>query len=127
MRQTWAKVTKERYNVSVYFAIALNANEDINSELQSEANKHQDIIQFGFIDAYYNLTLKVVSILRWVSRKCPKVKYALKSDDDVIVNIDLLNRTLDQFKPGYTGYRSVDEVRRNTGIRQHIPPTILPE
>ena len=68
VRKTWAKVAKDRYNVSTYFVTALSANEDINNEIQSEARKHFDVIQLDFIDAYYNLTLKNVALLRWVSR-----------------------------------------------------------
>ena len=120
VRKTWASVAKERYNVSTYFAIALNANESVNSELQSEAEQHMDMIQFSFIDDYYNLTLKNVALLRWVYNKCRHLKYILKTDDDVIVNIDLLNRTLDQFKPGYTGHRSQEVVRSDVGHKQHI-------
>ena len=68
VRKTWAKVAKDRYNVSTYFVTALSANEDINNEIQSEARKHFDVIQLDFIDAYFNLTLKNVALLRWVSR-----------------------------------------------------------
>ena len=122
VRQTWAKVAKEQYNVSVYFAIALSTDENINTHIKSEANNHSDIIQFSFIDDYYNLSLKVVSIFRWVSLKCPKLKYVLKSDDDAIVNIELLNRTLDQFESGIHGGGSmvIEKVPR-TGHKNKVP------
>ena len=126
VRKTWAKLAKEQYNISTYFAIALNANEDINYEIQVEADKHQDIIQFSFIDAYYNLTLKSVSILRWVSRKCRHLKYMLKADSDVIINIELLDLTLDQFKSGCTGRGDVEKPHR-TNHKNSVPVKYFPK
>ena len=67
-----------------------------------------------------------MALLRWVSRKCPHLKYILKTDDDVIVNIELLNRTLHQFKPGYTGHSAREMVNRDTTFKQHIPKQYYP-
>ena len=56
-----------------------------------------------FIDHYYNLTLKSLSILHWAQNKCKNSKLIVKTDDDVIVNINLILDNLDQFKSGITG------------------------
>ena len=129
VRKTWAKVAKDEYNISTYFAIAKNLNDSVNSEIQSEASNHSDIIQFSFIDDYYNLTLKNVALLRWVSRKCSHLKYILKTDDDVIVNINLLNQTLDQFKSGYTGYmtKHVPRADHDINFKNYIPKEYFPK
>ena len=70
LRNAWIRQLKDR-NVSFYFLIGLNSDPLVNRELRSEADKYSDLIQFGFIDHYYNLTLKSISMLRWIQSKCP--------------------------------------------------------
>ena len=102
LRSLWVNELKD-LNVSVYFVVAMNRNDTINEELEKEAKTYQDLIQFGFIDAYYNLTLKTIAILRWVNKKCLNSSYILKTDDDVIVNTQMLLKKLTQFKNGISG------------------------
>ena len=102
--------------------LGVNAtSQTFNDDIQSEAREHSDIIQFNFIDAYHNLTLKSISILRWVSHKCPHLKYVLKADDDIILNVKLLNRTLDQFESGIHGFGREIEKPIRTNNKNAIP------
>ena len=102
LRKTWVKTAKN-LNISVYFAFGLNGNLSVDQRLKEEAEEYKDIIQFAFIDNYYNITLKAISILRWIDRKCSDVKYVLKCDDDVMVNIELLIANLGSFSTGFNG------------------------
>ena len=102
VRNTWVSQMKE-LGISAYFAIALNPKQTVNEELKKESDRYQDIIQFQFIDAYYNLTLKAISILRWIDRKCQNSTHILKTDDDVIVNIPYILDKLSDLKPGFSG------------------------
>ena len=45
-----------------------------------------------FQDIYYNLTLKTVMGLKWSSIYCSQVKYVMKTDDDIFVNVPLLHQ-----------------------------------
>ena len=83
--------------------IGLNSDPLVNRELRSEADKYSDLIQFGFIDHYYNLTLKSISMLRWAKNNCPTIAYIVKSDDDVMINVENLMNKLNEFKSGITG------------------------
>ena len=103
LRNFWIRQLKGR-NVSVYFLIGLNSDPLVNQELRSEADKYSDLIQFGFIDHYYNLTLKSISMLRWIQSKCQTIAYTLKTDDDVMVNVKNLMNRLNEFKSGITGF-----------------------
>ena len=47
-------------------------------------------MQGHFIDNYFNLTLKTISMMKWISDYCYKVKYVLKVDDDMFVNMQNL-------------------------------------
>jgi hypothetical protein len=101
-RKTWV-AEAIKYNITVFFVFAETENNNTQRELEEESLKYNDIIQFGFIDNYYNLTLKQISVLRWVRRKCSDSKYILKADDDVLVNIDNLNKNLQFFENGIFG------------------------
>ena len=103
-RKTWVSEAKEN-NISVYFVIGLSENQTTNQLLREESNQYKDMIQMQLIDHYYNQTIKTVSILRWAQNKCNKSKLIIKSDDDIIINIDMLLHNLNVFKSGITGHK----------------------
>ena len=121
VRQTWAFEARTQFNISTYFVIALNINETINERLESEAKQHGDMIQFNFIDDYYNFTLKMVSILRWADRYCSGTKFVVKSDDDVIINAKRLTQMSDSFETGITGHVVKERPNRSHASKQCIP------
>jgi len=107
--------------------IAEPADDKTQFELQFEASKYGDMIQFGFRDAYYNLTLKTIAVLRWISINCLKSTYVMKADDDLIVNINLLLEKLTTFKSGITG-RVLTGLHPNRDVlnKQFVPESIYP-
>jgi beta-1,3-galactosyltransferase / beta-1,3-N-acetylglucosaminyltransferase len=52
-----------------------------------ESSRYNDIIQFDFIDDYFNNTLKTVSGLRWCKEFCIRSKFYVFVDDDFYVSI----------------------------------------
>ena len=75
------------------------ADARVQASIEKEAAVHGDILQEDYIDTYENLTLKSISMIRWVSQNCPNARYVAKIDDDTYVNIPLLIRSLqDQTK-----------------------------
>jgi hypothetical protein len=58
--------------ISVFFVIGEPHENKKHIDLESEALEYKDIIQFGFKDSYYNLTLKQIALIRWAYQKCPK-------------------------------------------------------
>ncbi|XP_011497062.1 PREDICTED: beta-1,3-galactosyltransferase 1-like isoform X2 [Ceratosolen solmsi marchali] len=77
-------------------------NDTLNSYAADENNLYNDIIQERFYDTYNNLTLKSVMLLKWVISNCDKVRYIMKTDDDMFVNIPTLIKTLRE-RPKSTG------------------------
>ncbi|CAL1683909.1 unnamed protein product [Lasius platythorax] len=55
--------------------------------LLDESRRFSDILQGDFLDTYRNLTLKHLMGLRWATNNCKCVKYIMKMDDDIVVNI----------------------------------------
>ncbi|KAL4217223.1 Beta-1 [Mactra antiquata] len=76
--------------IDYVFVLGRYENKTFDREIQQESDINKDIVKADFIDSYYNLTLKVLIGLKWVKTNCQGVKYVLKVDDDVFVNIPLL-------------------------------------
>ena len=58
------------------------ADARVQASIEKEAAVHGDILQEDYIDTYENLTLKSISMIRWVSQNCPNARYVAKIDDD---------------------------------------------
>ncbi|XP_029159700.1 beta-1,3-galactosyltransferase 5 [Nylanderia fulva] len=55
--------------------------------LLDESRRFGDILQGNFLDTYRNLTHKHLMGLRWAINNCEGVKYIMKMDDDIVVDI----------------------------------------
>lgn len=60
---------------------------DVQKLVELEADKFQDIIQFNFVDEYFNNTLKTINGMRWSKENCIRSKYFLFVDDDYYVSV----------------------------------------
>lgn len=68
---------------------------DLSHMIKFESDTHQDILLWNYRDTFFNLTLKEVLFLKWVSSSCANVQFIFKGDDDVFVNT---NQILDYLK-----------------------------
>ncbi|KAL4712251.1 hypothetical protein ACJJTC_011112 [Scirpophaga incertulas] len=84
---------------------------EVQSKIDEEVTKYGDVIQEGFIDSYNNLTLKSIMMLKWITNKCnDSVRYILKTDDDMYINVpslvmNLKNRSKEYDAQVSNGYR----------------------
>ncbi|XP_054837484.1 N-acetyllactosaminide beta-1,3-N-acetylglucosaminyltransferase 3 [Eublepharis macularius] len=60
----------------------------LNQLLKIEAEENGDILQWGFHDSFFNLTLKQVLFHSWMEARCPGVRFVFNGDDDVFANTD---------------------------------------
>ena len=122
IRQTWGSygTVKDGPVALVFFLGAAKPEEDpdVQTEIEEEFKQFNDIVMSSFIDDYKNLTLKSLSIIRWVTEFCESSEYILKADDDVFINVPFLeyvlkniSRHLDN-KPFIVGTR-LDGIRPN--------------
>jgi hypothetical protein len=86
IRKTWGKFAVER-GAYLLFLIGNTVNEELQHKIEAEDTQFEDILQGRYIDNYFNLTLKTISMMKWISEKCNKVKYVLKVDDDMFINM----------------------------------------
>ncbi|KAB0801331.1 hypothetical protein PPYR_05685 [Photinus pyralis] len=97
VRRTWGRIAA-RNDVSIYFLIGKTSNSTLRENIEAERYTYGDILIGNFTDTYNNLTLKSISMLRWVKEYCPRAKYLLKCDDDVFLNAPRLLKLLSQLK-----------------------------
>lgn len=91
IRETWLKELqrlKSTYGkVAFFFVLGNPDNITQQQQIEKEDAKHGDIIQADFRDTYHNLTMKHLSLLRWVTDYCENsTEWIFKGDDDVIMN-----------------------------------------
>lgn len=141
IRSTWGSVSRgaawpgqSLINGSVKLAFMFGEQKDWTEKLLKENKIHGDIIQGNFTDTYQNLTLKSLLDLKWVVDFCPMVRYVLKSDDDMFINIPYLLNILSKREPlrrtiiGPINYSSAVRRKGKWGISKeeykftHFPP-----
>ncbi|XP_060074614.1 beta-1,3-galactosyltransferase 1-like [Ylistrum balloti] len=90
IRNTWGSIAKHNQEVRLIFLLGKINNETIQLKINKENTEFDDIVQEDFVDSYRNLSLKSVAILKWTMTYCSRVKYVLKADDDVFINVPYL-------------------------------------
>ena len=98
IRETWANLYKP---MRILFFMGETSDENVTKLLKYEYNMYGDLVQENFHDSYRNLTYKGIMALKWITEYCSNVKFVLKIDDDIIVNIFTLWRhlkMLDKYK-----------------------------
>ncbi|XP_045161046.1 beta-1,3-galactosyltransferase 1-like [Mercenaria mercenaria] len=96
IRKTWTNDTYYSHlgTVRVLFLLGRNVNPSVQAGVEKEFKKYKDVLQGDFIDAYLNLTHKVVMGYKWLTERCRNAKLIVKSDDDFLVNIFIYFRNL---------------------------------
>nr|XP_055072576.1 UDP-GlcNAc:betaGal beta-1,3-N-acetylglucosaminyltransferase 7-like [Misgurnus anguillicaudatus] len=92
IRQTWGKeqtVGGKRIKTVFLLGVSSNQEERANHQklLEYEDQIYGDILQWDFMDSFFNLTLKEIHFLKWFSMYCRNARHIFKGDDDVFVSI----------------------------------------
>ncbi|KAI7791509.1 putative UDP-GlcNAc:betaGal beta-1, partial [Triplophysa rosa] len=92
IRQTWGKEQViDGKRIKTLFLLGTSSNEEERANhqklLEYEDYIYGDIIQWDFMDSFFNLTLKEIHFLKWFSTYCGNTRYIFKGDDDVFVNV----------------------------------------
>ncbi|XP_051930562.1 UDP-GlcNAc:betaGal beta-1,3-N-acetylglucosaminyltransferase 7 [Hippocampus zosterae] len=100
IRKTWGKervLNGKRIKTLFLLGQPSNRAERANHQrlVEYENRIYGDILQWGFLDSFFNLTLKETHFLKWFHTYCPNVHYIFKGDDDVFVNVENIFEFLD--------------------------------
>ncbi|KAI3368687.1 hypothetical protein L3Q82_025680, partial [Scortum barcoo] len=93
IRKTWGKeqvVGGKRIKTLFLLGKPSNEAERANHQklVEYEDYIYRDILQWDFLDSFFNLTLKETHFLKWFHTYCPGVQFVFKGDDDVFVSVD---------------------------------------
>ncbi|XP_039622207.1 UDP-GlcNAc:betaGal beta-1,3-N-acetylglucosaminyltransferase 7 [Polypterus senegalus] len=93
IRKTWGKQKEvDGKKIKTLFLLGAPSKEEERANhqklLEYEDYIFGDILQWDFLDSFFNLTLKEVHFLKWFSTYCQDVQYIFKGDDDVFVSPD---------------------------------------
>ncbi|XP_062393931.1 N-acetyllactosaminide beta-1,3-N-acetylglucosaminyltransferase 4-like [Sardina pilchardus] len=135
LRDTWGQAGRvQGRRVKLVFLLARSHDQvhghNIQTQLERENRRYADILQWDFMDVFFNLTRKEIGFLSWFSRECRSAQFAFKGDDDVFVNTENLVEFLKAHKPGnhlFTGYIHMHGgPSRDTTSKYFIPVDIYP-
>ena len=115
IRRTWASVIqKHRISTKIVFVLGAPSAEfaHLQPHVTRESALHGDVLQGDFKDSHVSLTTKTLSVIRWSLTSCPSVKFFMKVDDDVFINVanlisvllDVATRDTDYSKPFMLGH-----------------------
>lgn len=93
IRKTWGKeqvLGGKRVKTLFLLGKPSNEAERVNHQklVEYEDYIYGDILQWDFLDSFFNLTLKETHFLKWFHTYCPSVRYVFKGDDDVFVSVE---------------------------------------
>ncbi|XP_030071977.1 UDP-GlcNAc:betaGal beta-1,3-N-acetylglucosaminyltransferase 7 [Microcaecilia unicolor] len=93
IRKTWGKEKEvDGKKIKTVFLLGTASKDEERANYQKlldyENYIYGDILQWNFLDTFFNLTLKEVHFLKWLSIYCNDVDYIFKGDDDVYVSPD---------------------------------------
>lgn len=138
LRRTWAK---ERLQNGVWIRrVFLSGTKGdgvekkrLNKLVQLEQQQHNDILQWDFVDSFFNLTLKQVLFLQWMDRNCPNVRFLMNGDDDVLAHTDNMVEYLKSLKDSdgskhlFIGnLMEYSPAIRESGSKYFVPADIYP-
>ncbi|XP_048356012.1 UDP-GlcNAc:betaGal beta-1,3-N-acetylglucosaminyltransferase 7 [Sphaerodactylus townsendi] len=110
IRKTWGQekeVDGKKIRTLFLLGVASKEEERANYQklLEYENHIYGDILQWDFLDSFFNLTLKEVNFLKWLNIYCDNVRFVFKGDDDVFVSPDNILDYLEDQKAGdlFTG------------------------
>ena len=88
IRDTWGRHSKgNTASVRHVFLFGGGWNQSEQAVLNQESSLYGDILQEDYKDAYYNLSLKMISGYGWALKHCARAHFTLRTADDNYVNV----------------------------------------
>ncbi|XP_050526406.1 beta-1,3-galactosyltransferase brn-like [Daktulosphaira vitifoliae] len=123
IRKTWG--FENRFSdkpTRTIFILGTTYELNLQKLIQIEHENYGDIVQYSFVDNYYNNTLKTLGAITWASTYCRNSSYYFFSDDDMYVSIKNLFQYLQN--PFEYPNNIINEVKNSQSI-QKISETLF--
>lgn len=130
IRRTWGNVTEWRKfgvkstDVVVLFTLGKSRHHtpEMQTRIEQENFQFHDIIQEEYTENFHNLTLKVLSQLKWPLKFCHTAEFWMTTDSDVFVHIGNLVSFLKMQKPEalYAGHVHLGAIRNDDSASKYF-------
>ena len=134
LRRTWSSRTKVlNNNVRTVFILGRTDSSAEQMHINTENLLYGDIIQGNFTDSFRNMTKKALIAMSWIEHFCRKVKFVIKVDDDIFV--DMLTVVENLLPEMATNNASIachyieagkSPIERASSSRWYVPPDFFP-
>lgn len=71
-----------------FFLMGLSRSDEDNEMIKEENSIYDDIVQYDFYASYFNLTIQLVHVLKYLATKCDNYDFYLHHVDDTYMNIN---------------------------------------
>ncbi|XP_075725063.1 uncharacterized protein LOC119179727 isoform X2 [Rhipicephalus microplus] len=111
-----------RYKWTAVFFVGMSSVEKVTHSVAYEAEAYGDVVVLPYMDTYRNLTYKYVYGIKWTLENCPRVRYVLKIDDDIVVHLpSLMARLAGGDRPPQTGVALVTRPKLYCCVWDYMP------
>lgn len=136
IRESWGRAgtVAGRKVITVFLlgsATSMDHYPDLSGMLRHESEINRDILQWDFRDTFFNLTVKEVLFLEWLSTSCSGAQYIFKGDDDVFVNTFRILDFLGRLRRSKAQALFIGDVitgagpHRNKNLKYYIPESVF--
>jgi len=95
IRRTWGFENRfSDVSTRTVFILGKSYDTDLDKRVKEEHEQYGDIVQYDFVDEYYNNTIKTMNAIKWASTHCNDSRFYFFSDDDMYVSIKNVLRYL---------------------------------
>ena len=85
----WLSQTPHEDKVKIVFLVSTCVN-NCEHDLVSEHEQYQDIVHTSLLDGHRRLGYKILSGYIWTYLNCPHVSHVVKTDDNVVMDMEVL-------------------------------------
>lgn len=131
IRKTWGgDVNSILYGIKIIFVVGKTKQLDIQRKIEFESRVYNDMLQGEFMDTYDNMVLKSVLSFNWFRKYLKGVSYFMKTDDDVLLNINVLINYLNAYHKSksniYLGRLYFENINYVKWHRWYVDPASFP-
>ncbi|XP_029434940.1 UDP-GlcNAc:betaGal beta-1,3-N-acetylglucosaminyltransferase 7-like [Rhinatrema bivittatum] len=133
VRRTWGQEKQiDGKRIRTLFLLGTTApgkdHRNLQRLIEQEDQIHRDILQWAFMDTFFNLTLKEVNFLKWFHIYCHHVQFIFKGDDDIFLHtgnvLDFLHFRKDD--PSLPSLFVGDIITKATPIQNKLSKYFIP-
>ena len=83
----------------MFLVSSCQPGQECEHDLEQEHHQHADILQTSLLDGHRRLGYKILTGYVWAHQHCPHVEHVLKTDDNVVMDLNLMMELTTEKRP----------------------------